>query len=111
MTTVHDYSEVKLCVDDLFRFLEAIAKDGFRFDIRCPYRVSPRPRLWLGFHGDKLIQSNSIDIPFTFGELECICDRWIPEIFGLVPSCLTKLCTRMKLCFVTNSPFPNDYVI
>lgn len=111
MKTEHDYSEVKLCADDFFRFLEALAKDGFRFEIRSPYRVSPRPRLYLAFHGGKLIQSNSIDVPFTFGEMDCICNRWIPEFFGVECSHLAKLIARMTICFVANSPFPVDYVI
>lgn len=109
MITKHDYSEVKLCVDDFFRFLEALAKDGFIFVIRNPYRVSPRPRLFLTSRVDNC--KNSIDVPFTFGDLDCICNRWIPEIFAISPSHLANLITRMKICFVANSPFPDDYIV
>lgn len=107
----HDYSNVLLLAVDLFRMLEAIAKDGFRFNISDPYRVSPRPMLHLAFAGEKKILHNGFEIPFTFGELESVSSQIIPEFFGVNPSHLNALVLRMRVCLELNEPFPSDYVI
>lgn len=108
---IHDFSDVQLLAVDVFRMLEAIAKDGFRFYISNPHRVSPRPMLNLAFAGHGNITHNVFEIPFTFGELESVSSRIISEFFGVNPSHLNALILRMRVSIELNEPFPSDYVI
>lgn len=104
----HDFSNVSLLAVDLFRMFEALDKDDFGYDIFNTCVVSPRPILSLS-NSEGMI--HNVEIPFTFGELEMISSRIIPEFFGVTPSHLDALVLRMCVSLELNEPFPIDYVI